>query len=441
MKRSVVYNSILTVVRQLIGSLIGVFAVIIIARVLGKAGQGEYTLAILLPTVLYTMLNCGFSTATVYFLGQRKYTLEEVYSTNLISSLLLSLLSIFVGLVVVFLFKDFFFNGMPQQLLLFTLLVLPFLYVQKNLQTIFQAKEDFEKFNMIIILNQLGLLLFSVLFVWGLGMGVFGAVLSFGFSQLLMLSVSFYFLKKEYALTIPKSFSYDYLKKGFVYGVKGHLSNVLSFVNYRIDMFLLAFLLDNVAVGIYSIAVTLVERVWLVSQAVSSVLFARVANLDSDEERNKFTLIVSRNTLFITSLAGLLLLFLGEWIVLILFGSEYMDSVKPFFWMLPGVVLFSMGRIIANDFSGRGKPEINTYVAFVVAGTNLSLNLFLIPRFGIIGAAIATSASYVLDAVLKSSIFAVRHDVAFLDLVLLKKSDLLLYKSKWLELKRNIFKG
>lgn len=441
MKKSVVYNSVLTVARQLIGSLIGVVAIIIIARVLGKEGQGEYTLAILLPTVLYTMLNGGISTATVYFLGQRKYNLEEVYSTNVISSLALSLLSFIVGLVVVFFFKDFFFKGIPQQLLLYTLLILPLLYVQKNFQTIFQAKEDFEKFNIIVILNQFGLLLFSVLFVWGLELGVLGAVLSFGFSQLLMLSVSFFLLRKEYALTIPKSFSYDYLKEGFIYGIKGHMSNVLSFVNYRIDMFLLAFLLDNMAVGIYSIAVTLVERVWLVSQAVSSVLFARVANLSSDKERNKFTSIVSRNTLFITALTGLALLILGKWIILILFGPEYAASVKPFLWMLPGVVLFSMGRIIANDFSGRGRPEINTYVALVVAATNLGLNFVLIPIFGIIGAAMATSVSYMLDAVLKSGIFALQNNVPFLDLVWIKKSDLLLYRSKWLDLKQKVFKG
>ena len=48
---------------------------------------------------------------------------------------------------------------------------------------------------MIVILNQLGLLLFAILFVLVLDMGVFGAVLSFAMSQLLMLLASFLFLK------------------------------------------------------------------------------------------------------------------------------------------------------------------------------------------------------------------------------------------------------
>ena len=49
---------------------------------------------------------------------------------------------------------------------------------------------------MIIILNQLGLLLFAILFVLILQMGVFGAILSFFMSQFLMLLASFLFFKK-----------------------------------------------------------------------------------------------------------------------------------------------------------------------------------------------------------------------------------------------------
>ena len=48
------------------------------------------------------------------------------------------------------------------------------------------------------------------------------------------------------------------------------------------------------------VAVLISERIWLVSQSVSSVLFARVANLSNDKERNKFTSLASRNTLMIT---------------------------------------------------------------------------------------------------------------------------------------------
>ena len=83
----------------------------IIARVLGAEGQGKYTLAILLPTLLYTLLNSGLSASTVYFIGKKKYTDDDIYSTNLISSLLLSIFSMLFGGVIVLFFKDYFFEN------------------------------------------------------------------------------------------------------------------------------------------------------------------------------------------------------------------------------------------------------------------------------------------------------------------------------------------
>ena len=221
-----------------------------------------------------------------------------------------------------------------------------------------------------------------------------------------MVIVSFVFIHKDYRLGIPKLFSSAYFKVSLLFGLKGHFSNVLSFLNYRIDMFLLAYFIDDIAVGIYSIAVMLAERIWLVSQSVSSVLFARVANLASEKERNIFTSLASRNTLFITFLGGGFLALISHWLVLTFFGAEYSDSVEPFLYVIPGIVLFSMSKVLANDFIGRGYPEVNTYIACVTALTNFGLNVWLIPTYGIKGAAISTSSSYILDALIKSIYFS-----------------------------------
>jgi O-antigen/teichoic acid export membrane protein len=435
MRKSVVYNSVLTVFRQLIGTVFGLLSVMLIARVLGSEGQGQYALLILFPIIIYTLFNSGVPTASVYFIAQKKYSLNEVYSTNFFSGLLLSLFSFIIGLLVVYFFKDHFFEGTSNQFLLCILLVLPLMYTQRSFQSIFQGKEDFEKFNIIIILNQLGLLLFSVVFVWLFRLGIVGAVVSFFATQLLMLLVSVVLLKKTYGLLWPNCFSKAYLKESLVYGLKGHVSNVLTFINYRLDMFIIAFLLDDVAVGIYSIAVALAEKIWIVSQSISTVLFARVSSLTSDVERNNFTVVAARNTLLLTAVGGALLAIGGNWLIVPFFGVEYAASVLPFLLLIPGVVLFSLGRIVANDFAGRGKPEINTYVAFVVATTNVILNFWLIPKHGVLGAALATSSSYLLDVLLKSFVFCWINKVSIIDLMLIKRKDVLLYQNQWRKLK------
>jgi O-antigen/teichoic acid export membrane protein len=429
---------VLTVFRQLLGSVLALLAMMLIARTLGSEGQGQYTMTIILPVMLFTMLNGGAPTSTVYYVAQKRYSLQVIYSTNFYSALLLSLVAAAIGAMVVLFYQERFFEGVPQSLLLVVLLALPLIFVQRNLQTIFQGEEDFEKFNSIVILNQLGLLLFAALFVWFWDMGLRGAVISFVSTQLLIFLVTVRLVNKTYDLGFPSSFSSAYLKDCFSYGIKGHMSNVLTYFNYRIDLFVIAHLLDNAAVGIYSIAVALVEKVWIVSQSVSAVLFARVATLTTSEERNRFTMLMARNTLLITAI-GSLFLMLGVKILLVpIFGEEYALSEQPFLWMIPGVVIFSLGRVLSNDFSGRGKPEWNTYVAFVVAVSNIALNFFLIPIFGLLGAALATTISYLLDVLIKSAVFVKVNQQSVFDLVVVKKSDFELYRKQWDKLKNRL---
>ena len=85
-QKSVFYNSLLTIVRQVLSIVFGFIAMVLIARVLGKEGQGQYTLAILLPSLLYTLMNSGMPASTVFFIGQKKYSDEEIYSTTFFNS-------------------------------------------------------------------------------------------------------------------------------------------------------------------------------------------------------------------------------------------------------------------------------------------------------------------------------------------------------------------
>jgi len=53
-------------------------------------------------------------------------------------------------------------------------------------------------------------------------------------------------------------------------------------------------------------------------------------------------------------------------------------------------------KTLSTYFRGTGKPEVNTFVNFVILIINISLNLLLIPKIGVKGAAIASAISYSL---------------------------------------------
>ena len=428
-RKSVVYNSVLTIFRQLVGIIIGILSAMIIARVLGADGQGKYALIILLPNMFYTLFNIGLPASTVYYIGKKEYFLENIFKTNLIIAVALSVVTGLFSCFFIYSYKDIFYDQIEWSILALSLISLPIIFLSKNLQAIFQGKEEFEKYNLIVILNQLGFFVFCIVFLFVLDLGLLGAIVGFACSQLLVFLALFYFLKKEFNLTLSRgSFSKSYFRNSFFYGFKGHISNILAFINYRIDLFIIAYFLNDVAVGLYSVAVTIVERIWIVSQSVSTVLFARVSNLNTDIERAKFTAIVARNVLFISFLGGVLLYFFGGWLIHLLFGKEFTDSIAPFIWLIPGVVLLSFARILSNFFSGIGKPEINTYVASFTTILNIGLNIYLVPKLGVVGAAIATSITYTLNMIIKTTIYSVMNKMSLFEFLLVKSTDFGFYK-------------
>jgi O-antigen/teichoic acid export membrane protein len=92
------------------------------------------------------------------------------------------------------------------------------------------------------------------------------------------------------------------------------------------------------------------------------------------------------------------LFLLSQWVVVLLYSSEYVPAVHLFRILLPGIVFLSGGRILANDIAGRGKPLLNTYVGGIGLTIQVLLNLVWIPRFGATGAAWATTISYGLTS-------------------------------------------
>ena len=95
--------------------------------------------------------------------------------------------------------------------------------------------------------------------------------------------------------------------------------------------------MNDAAVGLYSIAVSIAERIWIVSQSVSSVLFARVSNLTSDNERAQFTALVSRNVLFLSIIGGVSLFLLGKWIIYLLLERIMQAQQRHFYGLFQGL--------------------------------------------------------------------------------------------------------
>jgi len=80
----------------------------------------------------------------------------------------------------------------------------------------------------------------------------------------------------------------------------------------------------------------------------------------------------------------------------LLYSSAFLPAVRPLQILLPGIVALSVGRVLANDVAGRGRVMLNNYAGLVTVATNVILNILWIPKYGIAGAALASTGSYTL---------------------------------------------
>ena len=185
------------------------------------------------------------------------------------------------------------------------------------------------------------------------------------------------------------------------------LSSILVSVYMRIDQLMLREFMDLKAVGIYSAAVKLSEAFYVFPAVITAAIFpailqfrAKDYELYMQKTRHLFVLL-SRLSLIIC-----IALSIGSyWIIPLLYGHEY-DAAA----VVLSIHIWSCVFVFLNISSSRWftAESLNKFIlsrAAVAAITNIILNLFMIPLYGIVGAAIANVISWAISGYLLDAIY------------------------------------
>jgi O-antigen/teichoic acid export membrane protein len=194
------------------------------------------------------------------------------------------------------------------------------------------------------------------------------------------------------------------------------------------DVFLINLFLNPAAAGIYFIAVQIVERLWMLSHGAAAVLLPRVAALHEDESKRRLlTPLVSRMSFWLTFAGACVVAAISFWLIPIIFGQEYANAYQALLILLPGVVLVGLSRVLSNDINARGRPDTTMWIAIAVFLVNCTANVLLIPRFGINGAALATSIAYLTHAILTTVMYCKYAKIGWLDTCKFQLGDIKLF--------------
>ncbi|MFC6836144.1 polysaccharide biosynthesis C-terminal domain-containing protein [Halomarina ordinaria] len=243
--------------------------------------------------------------------------------------------------------------------------------------------------------------LFGVLAVVFLewGWGVVGVLLSQTITYSLVLVAALWFISRELplrsALTLaPTSFPRrEVLSFNTVTAVYLLLANTLI----HVDVLLLRPTVGSLETGYYKAALLVAEFLWIVPIAMENLLVHSSSGMSSRGEHRRIERLTARMTRYVTLLTSLMILVVGasaHVLVPLYFGAAYAPAVGPALLLLPGALGFAIARPLIGVVQGTGHLRVLVGATAVAAVLNLALNLALIPRYGMYGAAVATSVSY-----------------------------------------------
>jgi O-antigen/teichoic acid export membrane protein len=131
----------------------------------------------------------------------------------------------------------------------------------------------------------------------------------------------------------------------------------------------------------------------------------------------------ARVVLFVVGVFCLLLMVIAYPFILIVYGEAYLPVVPALILLMPGVWIFSMGKLLAVYIASENRPEIGTYIALVALVATVIFDLVLIPALGITGAAIASSLSYSVSSLLLLVMFLRMSKLTWRQTMIIQRAD------------------
>ncbi len=182
------------------------------------------------------------------------------------------------------------------------------------------------------------------------------------------------------------------------FGLVSMITTLMLTLNYRVDTLMMGYLfhVPDVEIGYYTLGVSLSEYGWLIPDAFREVLFSRTASGDATDE---VTMSLKING-YLTMLMILGILLLGKPVISLLAGREYLPAYPVTVLLIAGILPMSWFKIVGTLMLSEGKK--GAYLAMLSAsvGVNIVCNLFTIPLWGKMGAAVASVASYTAAGIL-----------------------------------------
>ena len=376
---------------QVVTAGVGIFNGFVLARLLGPAAKGDYYLLTLLPSTIMVLVQLGLPQAFGFFAARGQT--EGLTRKTLLLTAAIALPALAAAVLLLPVLRATFMAGLETSHILFALLALPFALNATYTTGIVLGRQAVRWYAGVNITQTIGYSVLLVVLVAVLGLGLPGALFIFVAITCLQ-AAGFLIGAARVTARHQDPGSAVSVRDLFGYGLRLYPAIITQFFSYRADVFMLAFLLVDASapLGYYSMGVSMAEMVFFFPNAVAILLFPHVAGAVR-EDSDRQVPVVARVTLLMTAFFGLALVPVATVLITVIL-PDFTPALPALYILLPGVVVFSVAKVLSGYLTGLGRTGLTSSVAISSFVLNIVLNLILIPRFGILGAATASLISY-----------------------------------------------
>ena len=374
---------------------------IVLGRELGPDGLGLYTLVFTIYMFGMQFAAFGIGAALTKYIAQynnNQEKIKEYVSSGIIGSLISGLLmGILLYLLASIVSIQLFHNPEMISLLKLTAFCFPFIAMQKSVIGTLNGLRKMELYAVINIAQNVAVMFVSLIFVMFLDMHVKGAVIGFVAPTILIGIISVYFTRHEIkpSLFLRKTI----IKEISWFGFYVVLANSIGLINMQIDSLMVGHFMSEVDVGYYAVAIVFMQGITLFPQVIQRVTTPSIALYYGKNDFESIKKLI-KNTMIKTFIGiiciSIITAICGNYLIIILFTEEFLPAYKPMLILLIGYTICAPIGSVGSTLSSIGKANVLFKMTVVCALMNIILNLMLIPTFGLVGAASATSISQII---------------------------------------------
>ena len=365
---------------------IGLFVGVWVARYLGPSNFGKWNYSIAIIAILSALSTLGLDQVLVKNLVENESDEDQLMGTAFFMRFLGAILVTIIGCVYIY-YQN---NSLLLIITFITALNVVFQsfdVIDLKLQSVLKSKVSVIIKNsafiitsilkLIIIYNKGGLLAFVIVSLVEIIIGAIGLILNYGLLRVL-----------------KWNFNAGYAKKLLTECWPLLLSGIIILLYMRIDQVMIGNMLNSADVGFYSVSVKFSELWYFIPTVFVNSFFPKLIKMRGDAVQYKKFCSKLLKILFVISFSiSILLSLFAQKLIGTLYGSSYLASAFALKISIWTSIFVFWGVGVANMLLIENLNKHNLYKSIQGLILNVLLNLLLIPRMGISGAAIATLIS------------------------------------------------